>query len=205
MFICVICVFALSNGRGAHANAQTSMVSADQTRIRLSLTVAKNKFKLGEAVILKLEITNVGRVPVLIGNRPGINIQHDISTSPHLEMELLDEKGRRSPGLTLIADSFGISSKRPVIQSLLSNWLVLNPKSSYTTKLALDRSYFEFLGKPGKYRLSGTYLAPDIFASSTSHQLGLTEDDLKAIPAKCWSGSLKFKSIAFEITPTNSK
>ena len=163
MFICVLCVFALPNGRGAHPCAQTSVVSADQTQIRLSLTTTKNKFGVGEAVVLKFEITNVGKVPVLIGNRPGINIQHDISTGPRLEMELRDEKGQLSPGLTLIADSFGIPSKRPAIQSLLSDWLVLNPKSSYATKVALDRGYFEFLGRPGKYRLSGTYLAPDIF------------------------------------------
>jgi hypothetical protein len=205
MFICVLCVFALPNGDGAHPCAQTSVVSADQTQIRLSLTAAKNKFELGEAIILKLEITNVGKVPVLIGKRPGINTQHDIPTGPHLEIELRDEKGRRSPSLTLTADSFGIPSKKPAIQSLLGNWLVLNPKSSYATKLALDRGYFEFLSRPGRYRISGTYLAPDIFASSTSHQLGLTEDDLKAIPAKCWNGNLKFQPITFEITPADSK
>jgi len=99
-------------------------------------------------------------------------------------MELRDEKGQLSPGLTLIADSFGIPSKRPAIQSLLSDWLVLNPKSSYATKVALDRGYFEFLGRPGKYRLSGTYLAPDIFCITNFASTRLDGRRLEGNPAQ---------------------
>src|SRR5205814_8153348 len=65
MFICVLCVFDLPNRRGAHPCAQTSVVSAAPTQIRLSLTTTKNKFWAGEADVLKLDITNAGKVPVL--------------------------------------------------------------------------------------------------------------------------------------------
>lgn len=180
--------------------AQDSISEAG-LQIHINISTSKKQFKLREPVFLKLQIENIGRVPVLIGNRALINTRQDTTTTPYLDLELWDEHGRSSPGSTLIADSFGIPTKAPAIHSLLGGWLVLEPKSSYTVKLTIDRADFEFLGRPGKFRLSGKYHAPDVFDPATSRQLGLTEEDLKAIPAKCWSGRLKFQPIRFEILP----
>ena len=178
---------------------QESSVSADRTQIRISVTTTKKKYFLGEPVIVSLEITNVGKAPVLISNSLSVNVTQDVSTAAHLDLEIRDARGQSSPAMDLIADSFGIPSTAPPIKTLLGGWLVLRPKSSYKTATTIDREFFEFLGKPGKYRLLGAYVSPDLFALSTYHQLGLTDEDVKAIPAHCWSGRLKFRPVTFEI------
>ena len=202
------CAFAVlvalcANGFGERSLAspvpQESSVSADRMQIRISVTTTKKKYSVGEPIIVKLEITNIGKVPVLIGNDSPTNVQQDVSTGAHLDLEIQDAQGQSSPAIGLIADSFGIPSKTPPITTLLGGWLLLRPRSSYKTSTTIDRQFFEFLGKPGIYRLSGAYVAPDLFAPSTSQQLGLTERDLKAIPAPGWSGRLKFRPVTFEI------
>src|SRR6266850_2579140 len=77
-------------------------------KINLELSLDKAKFSVGEPIRLKLEISNVGRVPFLIGN----DVPLDADPNSHLELELRDESGHVSPQIGFNADSFGTRQVR---------------------------------------------------------------------------------------------
>jgi hypothetical protein len=68
MFHC-ICV-----SRSVVTLAQDS-ISENGSQIHINVSTSKKQFKLCEPVILKLQIENIGKVPVLIGNWAPINVR----------------------------------------------------------------------------------------------------------------------------------
>jgi hypothetical protein len=171
-----------------------------KSQVSVRISTSKNQFKVGELIRLRIQLSNEGTSPILIPN----SISTARGTPAHIEFELRDSRDRASPVLEATLDSFSIPTPRAPATALLGSWLVLNSGYSLVTNINIDKSFLSFLGRPGRYKLTGKYFASGLLYPPTFQQLGITEDDVKSLPYGHWSGNILTNTVNVKIVSAGS-
>ena len=170
-------------------------------QISVHLTSSKRIFSVAEPIAIKIRIENVGDKPVLIANFVSIIRNMD----SHIEFGLRDTHGRMSPSLEANADNFSSSAAANPANALLGSWLLLKPGYSLAVDVTLGKDLFEFLGKPGKYRLSATYSSNGLLYPPVYRAIGLTDEEVQSVPFQSWKGKISTNTLNLEIVPVKAK
>jgi len=167
---------------------QNEVASAEPIEVRIALD--HKEFHLGQPVELRLEISNIGREPLLIANSVSLFGNEDA----FLEIELRGKKGLLSPHIGMSADRFPQPEKNPKPPSeiVLKSFLVLRPGTSYVQKLPLYEhlSALDYGLTPGNYTLGTYYSSNGLLYPSMCGTQGLTESDVKSLPFRTWQGNV---------------
>ncbi len=183
------------------AAAQGDGAGNTAPQISVYLTIPKGTFSVGKPVIVKIHIENVGNKPVLVANF----VSMSRNTNSHIEFRLKDTHGRMSSSLEAIADNFSSSVAASPANALLGSWLLLKPGYSLAVDVTLDKDLFEFLGKPGKYRLSANYSSDGLLYPPAYRAIGLTDKDVQSVPFQSWNGNISTNTLNLEIVPVKAK
>ena len=178
--------------------AQTTTAPTPEINVRLS--APQSTMTAGTPIHVEVRVLNSGSTPTLVANR----VSPAGGGTAFMEFKLIDTQGRVSPATRMIADCFGPIkvSDENASAKLLGSWAVLYPRTSLLFDIALDQSLLAFLGKPGKYKLSATYVSSGI--SYGRGGLGLSADLLNSLPFPCWSGRLSTNEITLTVKPVNN-
>ena len=182
------------------ASGQENQIRNTEPQISVRLTIPKRTFTVRESVTVRIHISNVGNKPVIVGNLPSLSSMSRNAPS-RIQLELRDKHGRSSPSVEFTDDKFSPRVEASPAIALLRSWLLLYPECSLVVDVSLDRELFAFLGKPGKYTLSGTYLSSGLLYPSAYRDVGLTEEDVHSLPFQSWSGRISTNTLNFEIVP----
>jgi hypothetical protein len=172
--------------------------NASSPEITVHLSVPNRTFTVRELIHVEVRVSNKGDAPILVAN----TLSTATGGISHLDFKLTDVRGRVSPGVVMIADYPPVvPSDENAASKLLSSFALLHPSTSLLFDIPIDRSLFKFLGKPGKYRLSGTYASNGI---SYAHSgLGLSDDVLKSLPYQSWGGKISTNEVSLTIVSPN--
>jgi len=170
-------------------------------QISVHLTIPKGAYSVGEPVTVKTYIENVGNKPVLLANF----VSMIRNTNSHIEFRLRDTHGHMSPSLEATADNFSSSVAASPANALLGSWLLLKPGYSLVVDVTLDKDLFEFLGKPGKYRLSANYSSNGLLYPPVYRAIGLTDEEAQSVPFQSWSGNISTNTLNLEIVPVKAR
>ncbi len=203
LFCCSLWSIFLAGGFTELSLGQTRANAGNSTepQICVHLSAVRTKLSVGEPLALKVTITNTGTRPILIAN----SVSFGTSGLSRIEFTVVDSQGKVSPAMRLISDLFAPNPKVSPATALLGSWLLLRPGDSWLSNTGIDKSLFEFMAKPGKYTLSGTYSSAGLSYSPTYHQLGLSKEDVDSLPYQSWSGKLPTNEIKFEVLPVRRK
>jgi hypothetical protein len=98
----------------------------------------------------------------------------------------------------MIADYAPVTpSDENAAAKLLGSFALLHPGTSLLFDFSIDKTLFEFLGKPGKYKLSATYAAKGI--SYGREDLGLSDAVLGALTYPTWSGKISTNEVFLNV------
>lgn len=183
------------------AAAQGSAAGNTAPQISVHLTIPQRAFSVGEPVMVRILIENVGDKPVLVANF----VSAIRNPNSYIEFKLRDTHGRMSPSLEAIADNFSSSVASSPANALLGSWLLLKPGYSLAVGMTLDKELFEFLGKPGKYRLSANYSSNGLLYPPVYRALGLTDKEVQSVPFQSWNGNISTNTLNLEIVPVKAK
>jgi hypothetical protein len=179
-------------GLCATSSGQTQ--TARGPKVFVHLSVPNRAFRAGDVIHVQLRVSNKGDEPILVANavsmaRGGVS---------RIELKLTDVRGKVSPSLEMIADYAPVTlSDNNAASKLLGSFVLLRPRTSLLFDFTIDKDVFEFLGKPGNYKLSATYASNGI---SYGHDvLGLSEAVLKALPYPSWSGKMSTNEVFLNI------
>ena len=164
--------------------------------VRLSLE--KVEFSVGESIPVRVQVSNSGENPLLIGN--SISWVDGGSPVSRIEFELRDAQGHVLPrAFALIGDSFSGKKEPNPGAAFLSSYLLLYPGYSLMTRVVVRPSLFKGLDKPGSYKLSAIYSSNGLSYPPTYHEAGLNESDVMSLPFKSWSGKISTNAIRFKV------
>jgi hypothetical protein len=195
IFPTILLVMALPVGGN-----QETMPSSDEADSDLTVTLVLKRAEIhsGQAVPVDVLVHNTGSTPLLIGNlivRGGGGLPVS-----RIQFELRDDRGHViPPDVEMIADSFSAKKEPNPATAFLSSYLLLHPGYSLTTEFLLDVNLFKDLAKPGYYRLSATYTSNGLSYPPVYHNVGLSDEDIKSLPFKAWSGKLATNEVRFKI------
>ncbi len=176
------------------ASAQPAL-NEPSISVRLSLT--KKLFKVGERIPLKVEITNNGTGDVFVG-RELLQIDNAIY---HLKLSVESSQGRTPENFSGAVDSFSVGPRDGFSTALAKSWIALPPGYFYGTILFVDEQFADFLTKPGKYTVRGTYSSSGMRADVYFNDLLAYPEELERIPFPSWKGDIKTNSVSLEIAP----
>lgn len=186
---------------GLPLGAAREITSAEnKSELSVTLSVSKKTNIVGAVLQVKVQISNEGSDPFLIPN----SLSLSRNSTAHLEFKLRDQSGKESPMSDLIADNFTVQKSQNPSSALLGDWVLLRPGYSLVRSISLDKHVLEFLGKPGVYRLSGTYFANSLSYPPIRNQMGLTDNDVKSLPFNSWSGNISTNAIEIRLVPAKS-
>jgi hypothetical protein len=197
--LCVLAVFIFSLWVAGQSNYST------KPEISVTMALAKQVFRLGNPMELKIEVTNIGQKAILVPNH--LSLFGD--EAAHLEIELSNGKALISPHLGLVVDRFPNPSKnqKSPTEKVLGSFVLLPPGTSFVERIAL----FDYLSvrkyelKAGNYKLKGYYSSGGLFYPPAFQSLELTEEDVKSLPFEAWHGKLATNELSFTILPAASK
>jgi len=166
---------------------------AIQVRIRLDKTV----FHVGEAILFKVIVSNVGTQPFLIPNQlSGGLLQPSHS---ELDFEVRNQSGLLVPGVGWAADCRDYKPTKLTFETILNDYLLLRPGTSFVQQSSLAGLDYDL--KPGKYHVKSTYSAR---FSPLGCQMWNAED-IEKFPFQAWFGTTAVNDISFTILPITKK
>ena len=173
IYFCVALVMLF--GLCATSSGQTQIARGPKVSVHLS--VPNKTFTAGEVIYVQLRVSNKGDEPILVAN----TVSMANGGVSRIELKLTDVRGKASPGMEMIADYAPVTpSDENAASKLLGSFVLLRPATSLLVDFPIDKSLFEFLAKPGEYKLSATYASKGI--SYGHDDLGLSDVVLKALP-----------------------
>lgn len=186
------------------ASGQENPTRNTKPQISVRLTIPQRTFTVGESLKVGIHISNVGSKPVLVGNLPSF-FSMSSDTPSRIQFELRDNYGRSSPSVKFTDDRFSPSVEASPAIALLRYWLLLYPGHSLVVDVTLDKDLFEFLGKPGKYRLSANYSSNGLLYPPVYRAIGLTDEEVQSVPFQSWSGNISANTLNLEIVPVKAR
>jgi hypothetical protein len=153
--------------------------------VYLRLSTSKGEFAVGETLLVRVEFENRGTSDLLIGK-----MMLPFSNAPSsLQIMFEDEKGNTFPDERWTVEwSY---------RALDEWWTAVSSKHFYGTEIQLTKKSHEFLGRPGKYKLTAVYVSKG----------GLTAPvPDRQIPAyRVWEGELRSNSVWITIIAAPKK
>jgi hypothetical protein len=182
------------------ANQNSNQSPAHDLVVRL--VPEKTEFSAGEPISVRIEVSNVGDAPLLLGSF--ISRSNNGTPVSRIEFELKDNQGHAvTPSVEIISDSFADKKEPNPTTAFLRNYLLLYPGYSLTTSASIDEKLFKELTKPGFYRLSATYTSNGLSYPPVYRQAGLSDDEVKSVPFTAWSGKISTNEVRFRIRPSH--
>jgi hypothetical protein len=169
-----------ATGIASSSGKQQVRASEERPEVRLTLSVPRNSFKLGEPIPVRLEIANEGQSDFLVGRALRLGVYTDPS---YIWIGVTDTAGKASPvtGISLYS----------ITETDAGWWIALAPKHFYGTEFNLDRGTHEFLKIPGRYRLEATYV------SSGGATAAIPSENIES--RKVWHGKIASNTVSVEI------
>lgn len=175
---------------------------ADKTSVDLKV-LETTKVSSGDPIPLDVYVSNAGSTPLLIGNL----ILQGSGGMPvsRIEFQLMDAKGRvLRPAVDMINDTLSAKSEPNPASAFLSSYLLLRPGYSLTTRFLLDTNLFRELSTPGYYSVSATYISNGLSYPPIYRNVGLSDDDVKSLAFKAWSGKLVSNQVRFRVVASHT-
>jgi hypothetical protein len=166
------------------------------------IDLAKKQFNAGDLIEVRLEVSNVGREPLLVPNGASF---FGGAAEAYLEVELSNDKGPLQPHMVWAVDRVPAEwlPRKSPMEIVINSFLLLPPRTSFAQKIPLS----VFLGatkyevKPGAYKLKCYYSSGGLFYPPAYERLGLTGEDVKSLPFRAWHGKIATNELSFAIVP----
>jgi hypothetical protein len=188
LLCCIAFVICASQAFGQRAD-----IPKDAIQVRIKLE--KSKFHVGEVILFKVIISNVGTQPFLIPN--------EVSTlgpsHGELNLQVTDEGGKLLPGASWSSDCLSFKPTKLVCETVLSDYLLLRPGTSFVQRTSLEGLYKDL--KPGTYHVKSTYYASFSLLGCERW----TSEDIEKFPFQPWYGTTAVNEVAFTILPNIKK
>jgi hypothetical protein len=195
-YAAILVFLSLSPVSPTHQASPKQAEDTQRPQIAVRMSVLKRSFHVGEPVLIDVRVSNVGKEPVIVGNDVSV-VSGAVS---RLEFKLRDIHGHLSPSTQMISDNFG---SRPtnddIATKLLASFVLLRPGNSLVVRTAVDSVLFALLSKPGTYQLSATYASGGLEYPPMYHRLGLTDEAVKSLPYRSWTGKVSMNTVSFEV------
>jgi hypothetical protein len=182
------------------AGEQPQSKQDQKAEIAVSLAVTRNSFVVGETIEVRVEIRNAGDTSIFVGRELYLNTDWIHS----LELSLEDESGNASGYMRSGRDKFPPDPEQSIATSLAKGWIALSPGHFYGTTLRIYPQSFEFLQKPGRYRLYGKYVSHGVDAPFYYNPLAYKVEAVSQLPYRFWKGEIDTNSVWIEIVSQNS-
>jgi hypothetical protein len=154
-----------------------------QVSIKVTLTMEKRVYRLGEPVLVEFRIENQSSDVVLISKR--------IMQPNYLDLSITDEKG--TP-VKYIGEVYKLARITPC------DFVVLLPGYFYGKEFDISRGKEAFeINRSGKYTLTGYYENHDKDELSREMQVGKFKKEFFYSPEQIWAGRIDFMPIEFEV------
>ena len=189
LFVLAFSICALS------ALGQRTDVPKDAIQVRIELE--KGKFHVGEAIVAKVIISNIGRHPLLIPNQ----VSSSGASHALLTIQVKNQSGKIvAPTRGWSDDCSEYKPTKLLYESVMNDYLLLRPEASYVLQTELDALYTGFFNdlKPGTYHVKSSY-------SAGFSPLGCqewTKEDVEKFPFQAWQGETQLNNISFTILPS---
>jgi len=164
--------------------------------IKVEVRLDRNKFRLGEQIIFRVIISNVGWQPFLVPN------EMKFFTRSHgsLDFEVKNQSGKIvAPTAGWAEDCFDYKPTKLLYENIFSDYLLLPPGTSYIQQTSLGDLYNQL--KPGTYHVKSSY-------SASFSPIGCqkwTAEDVAKFPFQSWQGTTSVNDISFTILPNSKK
>ena len=177
------------------AIGQRAEIPKEAIQVRIKLD--KTKFHVGEAVLFKVIISNVGAQPFLIPNR--VSSAGSWPSHSELNFEVSNQSGKPVPGEGWAADCFDYKPTKLAFETILNEYLLLRPGTSFVQQTSLSGLSNNL--KPGTYHVKSSY-------SASFSPLGCqrwTAEDIEKFPFQAWYGTTAVNDISFTVLPNTKK
>ena len=167
---------------------------APTAKLQVILATDKQVYKLGEPIHVRVEISNAGEKDIFVGKE----ITRMAGWVTYLELILEDMDGNTSPYIFVHGLRVPLDLTEGLASILAKTWIPLAPGYFYATKIELSPESFQFLRKPGRYRLRGIY-----YSVGVDLRCSTLKEEIEKLPYAFWKGEIGTNSIWIEIvTPT---
>jgi hypothetical protein len=173
------------------AFGQRAEIPKDAIQVRIKLD--KTKFRVGEVILFKVIISNVGTQPFLIPNQVSSGIGTGTSHS-EISFEVTDQSGKPLPGYGWDTACGDYKPTKLAFETIFNDYLLLRSGTSFVQQTTLRLSNDL---KPGTYHVRSNY-------SASFSPLGCqrwTTEDIEKFPFQAWSGTTAVNDISFTILP----
>ena len=164
--------------------------------IKVQIRLDRNKFQVGEEILFRVIISNVGTQPFLIPNQMTFHAPSHGS----LEFEVRNQSGKIvAPTEGWAADCFDYKPVKLLYENVLNDYLLLRPGTSYVQQTSLGGLYNDL--KPGTYSVKSSYYA-------SFSPLGCQEwttEDVENFPFRAWHGMTSVNGISFTILSSSKR
>lgn len=174
--------------------------NCESNSLRLRLSIAKQKYGVGEPILVKVELSNDGREPIFVGSQIPVNE----TWIYRLTLGIDDEDGNSSPGLWGGRFVAPPDPKDSFASALAKAWIALPAGYSYGTTIEIDSDMFEFLKKPGRYRLRAKYVSLGMDVPLYYNAVAKKPEEMAKLPFAGWKGETEGNSLWIEIGPPNT-
>jgi hypothetical protein len=179
-----------------HSQTVAPRVDAEPS-VSVRISTDRVQFRLGEDVILHVEIWNEGRENLFI------NKEISIASNALAKLALIAYRGQKAigPMFSVAVDCFCSerSTYPPLASELPRYWIAVPPQHFYGGVVVMHASDFG-LKTPGKYRIQGKYNSRGFFAEDINNPLAHYAEELKALPYQVWIGEVESNSIWINVT-----
>jgi hypothetical protein len=194
-----ILVFVL--GAMAGSTTKTQQSTSPGSDLFVTLSTAKETFKIDETIEVRVEIRNQGKDPLFIGNE----IPDYLDWIYDLRLTLTNERGDISPILTSAGPLvLPFNRKESIAHAVSANWITLLPGYFFGRTIPIDGSIFSFLRRPGRYSLMGIYKSDGMESPVQFNRLAASPKEIASLPYRSWKGEVKTNSTLITIVPAGT-
>jgi len=178
------------------AFGQRAEIPKDAIQVRIKLD--KTKFHVGEVIVFKVIISNVGTQPFLIPNQVSSGWPSSPSHS-ELNFEVRNQSGKPVPGIGWADNCFDYKPTKLAFETILNDYLLLRPGTSFVQQKSLAGLSNDL--KPGTYHVKSTYSA----SFSPLNCERWTAEDIEKFPFQAWYGTTAVNDMSMTVFPNTKK
>ena len=87
-----------------------------------------------------------------------------------------------------------------VLDAVTRSWVPLGPGYSYGSVITINKTEFQFLGKPGQYSVQATYTSLGMEGPLNYNRLAASPEEIKKLPFPSWKGTIKSEPVSITIS-----